>query len=113
MQDSLKWALAAVRTPYGWVGRYDTFGPDGKTMHLPVVPAVAQAVEAEIQEIKQAKKQATLQNLRQIIPFVRWDEFEGDDDWECFAEEYENWLAEDEIEEEDIISFQYMFWGED
>jgi len=114
MQDSLKWALAAVRTPKGWVGRYDTFGPKGTTVHLPVVPGMAQAVVVEIQAIKQAKKQATLQNLRQLIPFVRWDETAVDEEGrEGLAEEYENWLMEDDLEEEDLLSFQYMFWGEE
>ena len=57
MQDSVKWALAAVRTPRGWVGRYDTFGKGGKTVHMQVTPEVAQQVMPLINEIN-AKKAA-------------------------------------------------------
>ena len=35
--ETAKWSVSMVKTPGGWVGRYDTYGPDGKTWHLPVV----------------------------------------------------------------------------
>jgi len=116
MQDTVKWSLAAVRTPGGWVGRYDTYGPNGKTMHIPVVPSLAMGVDGLIFAIQEEKRRAKFQTVRQLTPFVRWED-SGDPGWEEWDEEdLDNWLSEvDEAmaEEDQLDMYHYMFWGQD
>jgi hypothetical protein len=111
MQDSVRWSLAAVRTPGGWVGRYDTYGKNGQTVHIPVVPAMAQEVSGLISDIKEEKRRAKFQKVRELTPFVKW---EGDG-WEGWQEDdYEKWLSEVEeqgLDEEEIEMIQTYFWG--
>jgi hypothetical protein len=111
MQDSVKWALAAVRTPRGWVGRYDTFGPKGKTVHMEVVPGDALAIAAQVDAIKAEKvSQRTLPYLRQVAPMVDWDQFGGE---EFDSESLDLWLEEQGIEDPNEIEdfIQTYFWG--
>jgi len=112
MQDSVKWALAAVRTPRGWVGRYDTYGEKGTTVHIPVVPALAQEVEPLIAGIYDEKNRKRMETLRQAALVVEWGEGWDQDD-------IDTWLTEvspedlEAMEEEELGMFQAMFWGED
>jgi len=117
MQDSVKWSLAAVRTPNGWVGRYDTYGPKGKTVHIPVVPAVAQEVDDLIFDIQEEKRRKKFQKVRQLTPFVRWQDVGND--WEGYGEgDFEQWMNEEhgvdpeDMEEEEIEVYQTWFWDE-
>jgi hypothetical protein len=112
MQDSVKWSLAVVRTPNGWVGRYDTYGPNGKTVHIPVVPAAAQYADELIFTVQEEKRQANLQKVRQLTPFVKWDDQGAWEGWQ--EEDYENWLEEVEtgdLDEEEQLEMFHYFWG--
>ena len=139
MQDSVKWALAAVRTPRGWVGRYDTFGPNGKTAHIPVVPSLAQEIApivAKIQAVKaEAARAETVSNLRHLVPFVQWKDrpygprqgryttsrqtsmFNEDLELEEGEwQDYQDALREqgydpEEMEEEEVLELIQYFWG--
>jgi hypothetical protein len=53
--ELVQWALAIVRTPEGWVGRYDTFGPKGRTYHLEVEPDLWSICRGEVAAILAAK----------------------------------------------------------
>lgn len=35
---NMDYSLSIVLTPHGWVGRYDTYGKDSMTIHIPVTP---------------------------------------------------------------------------
>ena len=48
MAHLVKWSVSIVRTPKGWVGRYDTYGESGKTAHLRVTPSLAQTITPEL-----------------------------------------------------------------
>jgi hypothetical protein len=114
MQDSVRWALAAVRTPLGWVGRYDTFGKAGKTFHIPVVPSVALEVSRAVDAINVEKiNKITYPYLRKNAPVVDWldnfEPFEDEDDRNYWLEEARA-AAETEEEEEDTM--RSYFWGE-
>lgn len=129
MQDSVKWSLAAVRTPYGWVGRYDTYGPKGKTAHLRVVPSLAQEIAPWVNEIRAVKAEAarvaeatrradTVHQLRRLVPFVEWGKkphsfrrsystrrtppFGSEAEEEQFYEDWEEYLAEQEGSRENV-----------
>ncbi len=66
--DWVMWALAIVRTPHGWVGRYDTFGPKGTTVHLEVTPNFAQGADQELAAIYAEKGQQPWSGLRVVGP---------------------------------------------
>ena len=51
MAHLVKWSLSIVRTPLGWVGRYDTYGDKGETAHLRVEPSMAQSIIPEIDNL--------------------------------------------------------------
>ena len=112
MQDSVKWALAVVRTPYGWVGRYDTFGKNGKTVHLPVVLSYPEQVNQTFFDIENAKRSAEVQHLRKSVPFVHWEDEEAFADFD--EADYEEWLAENGLDGDDsdreAFATQHMFW---
>ena len=54
MAHLVKWSISIVRTPYGWVGRYDTYklGEKAKTVHLRVTPSLAQALTPELNVLR-------------------------------------------------------------
>jgi len=114
MQDSVKWSLAAVRTPNGWVGRYDTYGPKGKTVHISVVPAAAQEVDDLIFDIQEEKRRKKFQKVRQLTPFVQWNDADA---WEGYQDgDFDQWLSDqygvtpEELEQNEFDDFQMMFW---
>jgi hypothetical protein len=135
MQDSVGWALAAVRTPLGWVGRYDTYGPKGKAAHIPVVPSLGQDIGAWVNQLKAVKAEAlrkeekrrrkdTITQLRRVVPFVQWDErashpynqgqlFNEEVDQDEFRAEWEQYLEEQDgaNEEDELGAFANYFWG--
>ena len=53
--DLVGWSISIVRTPLGWVGRYDTYGPKGNTWHLEVTPNFGLAFAQELAAIQSAK----------------------------------------------------------
>ncbi len=55
----VKWSISMVRTPLGWVGRYDTYGAKGGCTHLPVEPSFALSAHAALLELeKENQKKA-------------------------------------------------------
>jgi hypothetical protein len=57
MAHLVKWSVSIVRTPNGWVGRYDTYGENGKATHLRVTPSLAQTITPELDVLRQAYDQ--------------------------------------------------------
>jgi hypothetical protein len=53
------WSISIVRTPLGWVGRYDTYGAKGNTWHLEVTPNFGLAFAQELAAIQSAKPSAS------------------------------------------------------
>lgn len=56
MAHLVKWSISIVRTPFGWVGRYDKYtkGEEAKTTHMRVTPSYAQNIETELEPLRQA-----------------------------------------------------------
>jgi hypothetical protein len=50
--EFLDWSISMVRTPRGWVGRYDTYGVTGKTVHVEVTPSYALALTPGLSALK-------------------------------------------------------------
>ncbi len=53
----VKWSISIVRTPHGWVGRYDTYGAKGATVHIEVTPNFAPGADQELAAIYADKGQ--------------------------------------------------------
>jgi hypothetical protein len=89
--DMVKWSISMVRTPYGWVGRYDTYGPNGATVHIPVEPCFALEAALNIEKIKEEKPRRER---------FQSEAFDAESDW---LEEDELWDGlEDDDEEENV-----------
>jgi hypothetical protein len=77
--EMVKWSISIVRTPKGWVGRYDTYGPKGSLTHLEVEPSFAPKVFDTLQQLYIAKQETKLEQWRNM---QRNMEPSQDDEWE-------------------------------
>jgi len=59
------WTCSIVRTPHGWVGRIDTYGSQGQTLHLPVEGQAAEALE-QLERIQAPALQLESEDLVQM-----------------------------------------------
>lgn len=92
--ELVKWAIAIVRTPRGWVGRFDSFGAQGRTIHAEVIPSLAQAITPGLQQLKISYAKEMIEKakkLRSVIPYM-------DDPWAWWDDE-NALFTEDAIDE--------------
>jgi hypothetical protein len=77
----MQWAVAIVLTPGGWVGRIDTFGPKGSTIHCEVLPKVESRFVDQLAAILE-KKGAQVGAGAGQISFLDGDEEDFEDLYE-------------------------------
>jgi hypothetical protein len=107
MPELVGWSISIVRTPLGWVGRYDTYGPNGATAHLNVEPSFALEASRNIFELisEHSNRRGGLSEMEND-----WDDdpdaylgLDGDDDLD--EEEEGSWDDEDE---EDVVQTSFL-----
>jgi hypothetical protein len=109
--ELIKWSASIVRTPRGWVGRFDRYVDGAQTVHCVVEPFVPEEVFNVVDKLleRYVKGRAKWLARYSEMPEVRVNHpkvsshqmpmFEDEDDWQESPEGPIDWIAEYPVEE--------------